>query len=48
MDNEDVKTTLQVPRPLWKIIKTLAFDRHTSTNDLVVEALQQIYGGEKN
>jgi len=48
MENEDVKTTLQVSRPLWKKIKALAFDRHTSTNELVVEALQKVYGEGKN
>jgi hypothetical protein len=47
MSEEDIKTTLQVPRPLWKIIKNMAFDKHVSTNDLVVEALQKVYGKVK-
>jgi len=48
MENENVKTTLQVPRPLWKKIKSKAFDEHVSTNDLVVKALEKTYGNEAN
>jgi predicted DNA-binding ribbon-helix-helix protein len=45
-EEDVIKTTLQVPRPLWKTIKNMAFDRHVNTNDVVVEALQKAYGNE--
>lgn len=38
-----IKTSLQVPRLLWKTIKNVAFDRGVSTNDVVVEALQKAW-----
>ena len=43
-ENDLIRTTLQVPRSLWKVIKNIAFDQKKSTNDLVVVALREKYG----
>jgi predicted DNA-binding ribbon-helix-helix protein len=39
-------TSLRVPRPLWKVIRNVAFDRNVSINSVVVEVLNEKFGKE--
>jgi predicted HicB family RNase H-like nuclease len=41
---ETIKTTLIVPRKLWRKIKILAGDKGVSANDLVIETLEEKFG----
>jgi len=44
--NDVITTSLRVPKPLWKIIRNIAFDKNVSINTIVVEALQEKFGNE--
>lgn len=44
--NNVITTSLRVPRPLWKVIRNIAFDRNVSINTIVVEALREKFGEE--
>jgi len=47
MRKEEIqRTSLYVPLILWKKIRNLAIDQRKSANDLVIEALKTVYGGE--
>lgn len=40
-------TSLRVPRPLWKVIRNIAFDKNVSINTVVVDALREKFGEVK-